>query len=214
MGKEFIELFEHWADSYDDSVTGHDIEYKAVFQNYEEILSEVASRSYGHVVEFGPGTGNLSKQLLKRGLTVTAFEPSPSMRRLAEEKLAAHKEINIYEGDFLSFHVDKPIQTFVSSYAFHHLTDEEKAEAIGIYSNMLQTDGKIVFADTMYESAESYKKAILDAKSAGFYNLAEDLEREYYTTIPILTKMMEENYFSVTYKKLNDFVWIMEGTKR
>lgn len=214
MGKEFIELFENWADSYDDSVTGHDIEYKAVFQDYEKILSEVALRSFGHVVEFGPGTGNLSQQLLKRGLTVTAFEPSPSMRRLAAEKLLDRNDIEILEGDFLSFHVDKQIQTFVSSYAFHHLTDEEKAEAIGTYSNLLQSDGKIVFADTMYESAESYKKAILDAKSAGFYNLAEDLEREYYTTIPILTKMMEENHFSVRFERLNDFVWIMEGTKR
>lgn len=214
MGKEFIELFDNWAESYDDSVTGHDLEYKAVFQDYEKILSEVAKRSFGHVVEFGPGTGNLTDQLLKNGLTVTAFEPSPAMRKLATEKLSNREGIEIKDGDFLSFNLEKPVQTFVSSYAFHHLTDEEKGEAIGSYSKWLQPGGKIVFADTMYESAQSYKKAVLDAKAKGFLNLAEDLEREYYTTIPVLKKMMEEHHFSVTFERLNDFVWMMEGTKR
>jgi len=212
MGKEFIELFERWAESYDGTVSGHDIEYKAVFEHYENILSEVAMRSYGHVVEFGPGTGNLTKQLLKRGLTVTAFEPSPSMRKLAIDKLGERAEIK--EGDFLNFQLDKDVHTIVSSYAFHHLTDIEKGEAIEAYSNLLQTGGKIVFADTMYESSEAYKGAIRDSIEKGYRNLADDLEREYYTTIPILKKIMEANHFTVSFINLNDFVWIMEGIKR
>lgn len=211
MGKEFIELFEQWADSYDESVTGHDIEYKEVFKHYELILEEIAKRSYGHVLEFGPGTGNLTEQLLKKGLTVTAFEPSPSMRKIALQKLGERAELK--DGDFLNFNVSTDVHTIVSSYAFHHLTDEEKEEAIGSYSNILQSGGKIVFADTMYESVEAYKRAILDAKEKGFHNLAEDLEREYYTTIPVLKKIMNENQFSVTFEKINDFVWIMEGIK-
>lgn len=212
MGKEFIEIFEDWADSYDESVTGHDIEYRLVFEHYDRILSEVANRSFGHVVEFGPGTGNLTEQLLNRGLTVTAFEPSPSMRKLALKKVGNKAEIRA--GDFLSFEAMDNIGTIVSSYAFHHLTDKEKEEAIGSYSNLLQNGGKIVFADTMYKSVEAYKRAILDAKEQGFHNLAEDLEREYYTTIPFLTTIMETYNFSVSFEQFNDFVWIMEGIKR
>lgn len=212
MGKEFIEIFEDWADSYDESVTGHDIEYRLVFEHYDRILSEVANRSFGHVVEFGPGTGNLTEQLLNRGLTVTAFEPSPSMRKLALKKVGNKAEIKA--GDFLSFEAMDNIGTIVSSYAFHHLTDKEKEEAIGSYSNLLQNGGKIVFADTMYKSVEAYKRAILDAKEQGFHNLAEDLEREYYTTIPFLTTIMETYNFSVSFEQFNDFVWIMEGIKR
>lgn len=212
MGKEFIEIFEDWADSYDESVTGHDIEYRLVFEHYDRILSEVANRSFGHVVEFGPGTGNLTEQLLNRGLTVTAFEPSPSMRKLALKKVGNKAEIRA--GDFLSFEAMDNIGTIVSSYAFHHLTDKEKEEAIGSYSNLLQNGGKIVFADTMYKSVEAYKRAILDAKEQGFHNLAEDLEREYYTTIPFLTTTMETYNFSVSFEQFNDFVWIMEGIKR
>ncbi|MGG0716393.1 methyltransferase domain-containing protein [Robertmurraya massiliosenegalensis] len=211
MGKEFLELFEQWADHYDDTVTGHDLEYKEVFKHYEKILSEVAERTLGHVIEFGPGTGNLTEELLKRGRTVTAFEPSPAMRKLAIEKLGNRAEIK--EGDFLEFEPETDTQSIVSSYAFHHLTDKEKAEAIAAYGNILSPGGKIVFADTMYESVEAYKRAIMDAKEKAFHNLAEDLEREYYTTIPILKEMMEANGFTVSFERINDFVWIMEATK-
>lgn len=31
MGREFLSLFDHWADSYDDTVSGHDEQYKEVF---------------------------------------------------------------------------------------------------------------------------------------------------------------------------------------
>lgn len=212
MGKEFIELFEEWADTYDETVTGHDIEYKEVFAKYETILTEVAKRSIGHVLEFGPGTGNLTEQLLNQELTVTAVEPSPSMRKKAIEKLKDRAKV--IDGDFINFNTNEDFQTIVSTYAFHHLTDEEKAVAIAAYGKLLGPGGKIVFADTMYESVEAYNDAIKDATEKGFHNLAEDLQREYYTTIPILRKMMEENNFTVTFDRINDFVWIMEGIKQ
>lgn len=210
MGKEFIELFEQWADSYDASVTGHDIEYKDVFLHYETILSEVAKRSFGHVLEFGPGTGNLTEKLLARGLSVTAVEPSPAMRKIAIEKLENRAEV--IDGDFLSY-PEENIQTIVSTYAFHHLTDKEKEDAVASYGKLLATGGKIVFADTMYESVNAYNKAIADAMDKGFHNLAEDLQREYYTTIPVLREILETHGFSVSFEQINNFVWIMEGTK-
>lgn len=210
MGKEFIELFENWADSYDDSVTGHDPEYKDVFLNYDRILNNVAKRSFGHVLEFGPGTGNLTATLIRYGLKVTGVEPSPAMRRIAKEKLK--NKVTIIDGDFLQF-PKLPFNTIVSTYAFHHLTNQEKEEAFSIYGNLLTPGGKIVFADTMYESEEAYNEAIKDALTKGYHNLAEDLQREYYTTIPLLKEIAEQHGFSVTFDRCNDFVWIMECVK-
>lgn len=211
MGMEFLEIFEEWADSYDQSIAGEDPEYKEVFRGYKQILLEVAERSIGHVVEFGVGTGNLTKELLESGLKVTGIEPSKSMRKIAEEKLDG--KVVIYDGSFLHFPDINNIDTFVSTYAFHHLTDEEKATAIASYRNKLPKGGKIIFADTMYESQEDFHRAIQDAKKKGFYNLAEDLEREYYTTIPVLKRILEKNGFVATFKRFNDFVWLMEGIK-
>lgn len=212
MGREFLDLFEQWADSYDNTVVGHDPEYKEVFSHYEKILEKVAALSIGHVVEFGVGTGNLTKKLLANGLTVTGIEPSPSMRKIAEEKL--NGEAVILDGDFLQFPELKNIDTIVSTYAFHHLTNDEKAQAIAHYGNILSKGGKIVFADTMYESEEDYKSSIVKAKNEGFHNLANDLVTEYYTTIPVLKNILENHSFSVSFKRCNDFVWLMESVKQ
>lgn len=38
MGREFIPLFENWANSYDDTVVGRDLQYKEVFRDYDGIL--------------------------------------------------------------------------------------------------------------------------------------------------------------------------------
>ncbi|WP_153123200.1 class I SAM-dependent DNA methyltransferase [Peribacillus tepidiphilus] len=212
MGREFLDIFENWADSYDDTVVGHDLEYKEVFRGYEEILSEVADRSFGHVLEFGVGTGNLTKELLNRGLEVTGIEPSRPMREIAEKKLP--KEVKLHDGDFLEFSVDKKIDTIVSTYAFHHLTDDEKEKAVKLYGNLLRQGGKIVFADTMYESKQAHLNAIEKAEREGFYNLAKDLQTEYYSTIPFLKEIFEKYGFTVTFSRCNDFVWILEATKQ
>lgn len=210
MGNEFVEVFEKWADTYDESIKNN-LEYKEVFKAYDKILQEVADRAFGHVVEFGPGTGNLTIKLVNRGLRVTAIEPSQAMRKLAEEKLA--EKAIIKKGDFLDFEIKETPQTIVSTYAFHHLTDKEKREALEIYSNYLQIGGKIVFADTMFASTDDYLQTIDDAVKKGYPNLAEDLKCEYYTTIPSLTEMLKENGFAVKFEQFNDFVWIMEGVK-
>lgn len=123
-GKRILELFQDWADSYDDTVTGKDVEYQAVFEHYDNILEEVVSRSKGRVVEFGPGTGNLTKKLLEAGLEVVPFEPSPEMRAIGMQKLG--EQVTFKDGDFLDFSLEEVADTIVSSYAFHHLTDEEK----------------------------------------------------------------------------------------
>lgn len=61
MGREFIDLFEEWSKSYDDTVSGHDIEYQEVFKHYDRILDSVTDRAHGHVLEFGVGARNLNE---------------------------------------------------------------------------------------------------------------------------------------------------------
>ena len=211
MGREFLEVFEDWAEYYDDTVTSHDDEYREVFKDYEKILDRVARYSKGHVLEFGVGTGNLTARLLKAGLEVTGIEPSPAMREKAIAKL--HGQADIVDGDFLDFTIEKQVDTVVSTYAFHHLTDEEKQKAILVYGKLLHSGGKIVFADTMYQSKEAHQQAIQDAKDAGLLKLATDLATEYYTTIPFLQHIFEGNGFKASFERCNQFVWIVEAEK-
>ncbi|MGR3765130.1 class I SAM-dependent methyltransferase [Rossellomorea sp. NS-SX7] len=212
MGREFLDLFEDWADSYDDTVAGKDAEYKDVFAKYEDILGEVVSRSNGTVVEFGPGTGNLTAKLSEAGLNVIPFEPSPEMRLIGQQKLG--DKVSFLDGDFLEFKLGDGVDTIVSTYAFHHLTDEEKGKAFGIYGNLLAQGGKIVFADTMFETEQHYQAAIDQATDKGYLNLAEDLKREYYTTLEVLQRLLTAEGFTVDFQQMNNFVWVMEATKQ
>lgn len=209
MPEQFNELFDEWAESYDDTVHGSDIEYQEVFRNYESILQTITDRAHGVVIEFGVGTGNLTKNLLEKGLEVVGIEPSENMRKIAQQKLPNTK---IIKGNFLSFpNQDKKVDTIVSSYAFHHLTDVEKEQAIRLYTDILKTDGKIVFGDTIFENDDAKEEAYLQAKNNNFHRLAGDLNSEFYTTIPKMKRILNSHRFTTSFEQINDFVWIMEA---
>ncbi|MFS0752279.1 class I SAM-dependent DNA methyltransferase [Oceanobacillus sp. 1P07AA] len=211
MGREFIDIFEDWAPLYDDSVTGKDAQYEKVFEHYDQILSEVVEKSQHRVLEFGVGTGNLTKQLLKEGKSVIGIEPSTAMREIAQKKLP---DITILDGDFINFpKLTMPIDSIVSTYAFHHLTDEEKEQAIRQFQEVLEPKGVVVFGDTMFETIEAKQEQIDLAREQGFDELAEDLEREYYPTIETVRNAFEKYHFHVSFKQMNDFVWIIRAKK-
>lgn len=209
MSEHFNELFDAWAASYDDTVHGGDLEYREVFRNYEMILQKISDCADGHVIEFGVGTGNLTKKLLENGLEVVGIEPSKNMRKIFRGKLPNAKIMN---GNFLSFpSPDKKVDSIVSSYAFHHLTDSEKEQAIKLYTRILATRGKIIFGDTIFENKETQEKAYLQAKNKGYHRLAKDLQTEYYTTIPQMKQILDKYGFITKFEQINDFVWIMEA---
>lgn len=213
MGREFLDIFTDWSRDYDDFVEGNDPEYKAVFEGYSNILKEIVQRSGMNVLEFGIGTGNLTQRLLSSGKWVFPIEPSKEMRELAKKKLSS--EVIIYDGDLQNY--PKPtrqVDTIVSSYVFHHLTDTEKGIALKKYADLLEKGGKVVFADTMFESEEVLNQKIVQAKEHQFYTLADDLEREYYTLIPTLLNLFNLAGFNVSIEQMNEYVWIVEGEKQ
>nr|WP_255639815.1 class I SAM-dependent methyltransferase [Aquibacillus saliphilus] len=212
VGREFIDLFDKWAISYDEAVTGKDPEYRAVFENYDTILTEVTNHAEGNVLEFGVGTGNLSQKLLDAGHHVIGIEPSVAMRDAAKAK---HPNLIVKDGDFLAFpQLDMPIFTIVSTFAFHHLTDEEKDKAIKAFSVLLPSNGKIVFADTAYENKETKERIFNKAKEQGYNDLLYDLTTEYYPMIDTLRTLFEKNGFYVTFKQMNDFAWLIVAERQ
>lgn len=212
MGREFIDIFDGWIDSYDASVAGKDPEYADVFEGYNEILADVAIQSFGTVLEFGTGTGNLTAKLVDNGLTVIGIEPNEAMRKFSSERFPMLK---IIDGDLLDFKIENlSIDTIVSSYVFHHLTDDEKGIALKKYAELLEENGKIIFADTMFITEDTKRAQIVKERSRGFHNVADDLEREYYTTVPVLMELFMTAGFEITSKQMNDYVWILNATKK
>ncbi len=211
LGREFLEVFESWATSYDQAVTGEDPQYREVFKDYDTILDEVAIKSVGTVLEFGVGTGNLSRKLIDLKHEVIGIEPSDPMRKLAKEK---YPTLTVLEGDFLSYPpLSKEINTITSTYAFHHLNEQEKQIAIANFYKVLPAGGKVVFADTAYENEQTKKEIHASAKKNGHLDLLKDLQTEYYPFLEDLKRYFEEAGFSFESKQRNQFVWIMEAIK-
>jgi len=97
MTVRFMDVFTEWASTYDETVNGHDPEYKEVFRRYDEILDTVADKAQSPVIEFGAGTGNLTQRLLARHDAVLAVEPSPEMRAILTEKIPS---LDVQDGQF------------------------------------------------------------------------------------------------------------------
>ncbi len=211
MGREFVQLFDEWAPTYDDTVNGADIEYRDAFEGYDEILQQVAKRAVGTVLEFGVGTGNLTAKLLKAGHQVFGVEPSSGMREIARKR---YPKVTIIDGDFIEFpRIDTTIHSIVSSYAFHHLTDGEKNEAIRRYHDLLPARGHIVFADTVFAGEFTKRRMISEAQDKQYLNLLHDLQTEYYTTVDVLAQTFYEHGFSVSFSQCNSFVWMIDAMK-
>jgi len=212
MGREFIDIFNEWIHLYDASVAGEDPEYRDVFEGYDEILNAVTSKVIGTILEFGTGTGNLTAKLIDAGHQVIGIEPNSAMRRLTEDRFPS---IEVKDGDLIDFETGGiQIDSIASSYVFHHLTDEEKGIALKKYAQLLPINGKVVFADTIFITEDAKQAQIDKERARSFHKVADDLEREYYTVLPVLLKLFEEAGFDVTFKQLNDFVWLMDATKR
>jgi putative AdoMet-dependent methyltransferase len=211
VGREFIHTFEQWADDYDRSVFGGDREYKEVFKDYDRILETAAAYARGAVLEFGVGTGNLTKKLITHGFEVTGIEPSKKMREKAMEKLP---NLHMLDGDFLNFpKLIDPIDTIISSFAFHHLTDQEKDQAIDHYSRLLPINGRIVFIDTLFDSVREKKKIHHWASSHGYTRLLNDLQTEYYPLRQELADLFQRHHFQPYFKQLNRFAWLIVANK-
>ncbi|WP_394219649.1 methyltransferase domain-containing protein [Halobacillus trueperi] len=211
MGMEFVDLFNQWASSYDDTVAGKDPEYREVFEGYDEMLGRLAELSVSPVMEFGVGTANLTRKVIDQNKVVLGIEPSSEMRRIAKVKCP---EAAIYDGNFLDYpKLLTPIRSIISSFAFHHLTTSEKVEAIQSFRDRLEYDGKVVFIDTIFKDEKHKQQLIENAKRQGFLNLAQDLQEEYYPFLEELREMFVLNGFEVTFEQLNKYAWLIQAKK-
>ena len=210
----FNDLFNIWSNDYDQTVTQTDGEYVEVFKNYDHILEETVNQislaKDALVVDIGSGTGNLAHMAFQKGYTAIGLEPNEKMRNLSSMK---YPHIPVKAGSFLTLPLEaRSIDAIVSSYAFHHLSDYEKGDAIRLMASKLRPQGKIIIADTMYASPEASHALLEEALNKNALHLVEDLKSEFYTTHEVLRNLFEANGFHVSFKSMNKFVWILTAT--
>jgi putative AdoMet-dependent methyltransferase len=207
--------FDKWAETYDNDIFDTSRPDQFTFRGYRRVLEKVVeyadldSNHYTRILDIGIGTGNLACLFLPCGLEVTGIDPSPEMMKICRRK---HPEIPVILGDFLGIPLPpKSIDLIVSSYAFHHLTAEEKTGAAQVMKRVLRPGGRIVIADLMFRNAAERNRIEKTFRQTGRNDIVEEYENEYPGYFEDLVKVFEKAGFSTDGEQLTDSVWIIRG---
>lgn len=100
--------------------------------SYPDVAIDHALRVAGlgpgaKVLEVGPGTGQLTIPLVRRGLLVTALEPAPRMAAMLRAKLRPFPASTVIERRFEDAEIDAgTFATVVSATAFHWVDERQR----------------------------------------------------------------------------------------
>ena len=141
--EEHAARFNAIADEYDDDKSE---EYRACVSLVVEAADPAADET---VLDVGCGTGAIGLRLAESAGRVVGRDVSEGMMRQAERKAAERGLSNVEfgEGTFRDPAVDAA-DVVVSNFAMHHLSDEEKREALGVIAGL--GPRRFVLGDVMF----------------------------------------------------------------
>ncbi|WP_435182724.1 class I SAM-dependent methyltransferase [Halobellus sp. EA9] len=146
--EEHAERFSEAAASYDDDQDS--AEYLAC----ADLVVEHADPGPDDVVlDLGTGTGAIALALAPAAKRVVGRDISEGMLDQAREKAAEMgiENAEFGEGRFRAPNYDGPVDIVTSNFAMHHLSDDEKREAIGVIADL--DPRRFVIGDVMFFGA-------------------------------------------------------------
>jgi len=151
--------FDLWSESYDESVMQSDKSNAYPFAGYNDLINviygTIMKQSPTRVFDIGFGTATLTSKLYDAGNDITGIDFSAEMLKLAQVKMPT---ANLLQWDFsLGIPPEFSNQSFdfiVSTYAIHHLTDDEKVSFIESLLNVLSPKGSILIGDVAFRTRE------------------------------------------------------------
>lgn len=178
--------FDLWSKDYDKTVQLSEESDEYPFAGYKDVLNtvygEIRSGQGKTVLDIGFGTGILSKRLYDEGVEIFGIDFSAEMVNTAKEKMP---NARLYQFDFtkgLPKELDgQKFDFIVTTYAIHHLTDEEKINFIKLLKDRLNQNGKILIGDIAFETKKDMELCMEQAgdewDDEEFYIVAEDLKK-------------------------------------
>lgn len=180
--------FDLWSKDYDKTVQLSEETNEYPFAGYKEVLNtvynEIKAGNGKKVLDIGFGTGILSKKLYDEGVEIYGIDFSAEMVSSAKKKMP---RANLYQFDFTKGLPKELSNTkfdfIVSTYAVHHLTNEEKTSFIKLLKAHLNPKGKILIGDIAFETQEDMEKC---QNAAGdewddeeIYIVKEELQKDF-----------------------------------
>lgn len=155
--------FDLWANGYDKSVNFSEENDEYPFAGYKDVLNyiynQVRENSYSSVLDIGFGTGLLTTQLYNEGYQITGIDFSSNMIDIAKRKMPNATLINWDFASGLPIEIiSNKYDYIISTYAIHHLSDEEKIGFIKSLLKLLNSNGKILIGDVSFETSQKLEQ--------------------------------------------------------
>jgi SAM-dependent methyltransferase len=96
------------------------------------------------IVEFGPGWGNLTNDLVAIGFEVTAVEVDAQFCSLIQERCSTPENLTVTQGDMLTFASAEPFDAAIFFESFHHCSDH--LEMLRRLHRLVRPGGSVFFA--------------------------------------------------------------------
>lgn len=200
------------ADTYDEKVLADLDDY--VRENYYCILTRIVElldlREAMAVLDIGIGTGLLVERM-PEDIELYGIDISKKMMRKLEEK---GLKANLAYGSFLNIPYENGMfDRIVSSFAFHHLTEEEKEEAFKEMDRVLKDTGVIVIGDFMFKDCLQKREVVERLKSESRVDILEDMAEEYPGRIDRSIEVLRKLGFTVEYERGSTLAWILKARR-
>ena len=159
--------FDLWADGYDKDVQLSEDNNEYPFAGYREVLNTIYKlvhrKEKARILDIGFGTGILTKRLYDDGYEIYGIDFSERMIEIAKEKMPSSKLIQYDISKGLPNELKNiKFDYIISSYAIHHLSDEEKIDFINELDKYIDNDGEIIIGDVAFETRELLEKCRIE----------------------------------------------------
>lgn len=196
--------FDHQALNHDNNVVNNDREYKDYEKALQTTIDWVAPKAGERGLDIGTGTGNLAGKFLDKGIPMAGIDQSKEMLKHCGRK---HPQMELKLGNFLAIpYLDGQFDFIVSSFALHHISDEQKILALGEMRRVLKPHGRICITDLMFENDDQKVQYIADLERQGRTDDIQLILNAYYATSSTLLSWFDENGYITKHKQLNDLL--------
>ena len=198
---------------HDPDAAGYDAdvadETQPIRAGYEELLGWVATRAdVGRrmsVLDLGAGTGNLTVRL-RAARALTAVDSSARMLEIARTKCGAR--LATVQDDLLGYFASEPrFDRIVSTYAIHHLEDDEKRTLFEKIRGALLAGGSAIFGDLMFASVAARDEARRSFAARGATDVVEAIDDEFFWLLDDAVPALLSCGFRVETRRFSELSW-------